>query len=148
VKPVSIFAVHRATHASSRKSTCRICKKCEDQLPETIPPSPRCRLCGQVRRCLPDLSTCPRKDAGRDPDPQNEAKLDWVKEIAEASDHTYESRRMAKALGYRWGAARSLMREAGMWVRYRRRYRVTTSRVTGRLTIGRLCVCSCDWWQE
>jgi len=55
----------------------------------------------------------------------------WVKKIAEASDHTYGFRRMAKALqalGYAVGRhrARTLMREAGVWVRYRRRYRVTT----------------------
>ena len=67
----------------------------------------------------------------RKPDPEREEMLEWVKEIAEASDHTYGSRRMAKALralGYRVGRhqARSLMREAGVWVRYRRHYRVTT----------------------
>jgi hypothetical protein len=30
---------------------------------------------------------------GRDPDPEREEKLEWVKKIAEASDHTYGSRR-------------------------------------------------------
>jgi transposase InsO family protein len=68
----------------------------------------------------------------RDPDPEHEEKLEWVRDLAEASDHTYGSRRMAgalRALGYRVGRhqARSLMREAGVWVRYRRRYRVTTN---------------------
>ena len=68
----------------------------------------------------------------RDPDPEHEEKLDWVKDLAEASDNTYGSRRMAKALralGYRVGRhqARSLMREAGVWVRYRRHYRATTN---------------------
>gem|GEM_PF-5658946 len=29
----------------------------------------------------------------RDPDPEHEEKLEWVKKIAEASDHTYGSRR-------------------------------------------------------
>jgi putative transposase len=58
--------------------------------------------------------------------------LAWVKDLAKASDHTYGSRRMAKALralGYRVGRqqARSLMREADVWVRYRRRYRSTTN---------------------
>jgi transposase InsO family protein len=67
----------------------------------------------------------------RAPDPEHEEKLELVKKIAEASNHTYGSRRMAKALqalGYRVGRrqARTLMREAGVWVRYRRRYRVTT----------------------
>jgi transposase InsO family protein len=68
----------------------------------------------------------------RDPDPEREELLEWVKDIAQASDYTYGSRRMAKALralGYRVGRhqARSLMREAGVWVRYRRRYRSTTN---------------------
>ncbi len=66
------------------------------------------------------------------PDPEREEKLDWVKDLAASSDHTYGSRRMAKALralGYPVGRhqARGLMREAGVWVRYRRRYRVTTN---------------------
>jgi len=68
----------------------------------------------------------------RDPDPEREEMLDWVKDIAEASDHTYGSRRMAKALralGYRVGRhqARSLMREAGVWVRYQRLPCTTTT---------------------
>jgi putative transposase len=67
----------------------------------------------------------------RDPELERKKMLEWVKDIAEASDHTYGSRRMAKALralGYPVGRhhARSLMREAGVWVRYRRRYRATT----------------------
>ena len=68
----------------------------------------------------------------REPDPEREEKLVWIKEIARGSEHTYGSRRMAKglqALGYPVGRyqARGLMREAGLWVRYRRRYRVTTN---------------------
>ena len=68
----------------------------------------------------------------REPDPEREELLEWVKDLAAASDHTYGSRRMARALqalGYRVGRhqARRLMREAGVWVRYRRRYRVTTN---------------------
>ena len=69
----------------------------------------------------------------RDPDPEHEEKLGWVKDLADASDHTYGSRRMAealRALGYGGTGryhARRLMREAGVWVRYRRRYRATTN---------------------
>ena len=68
----------------------------------------------------------------RQPDPEHEEKLEWVKDLAKASDHTYGSRRMAKALralGYQVGRyqARSLMQKAGVWVRYRRRYRSTTN---------------------
>ena len=68
----------------------------------------------------------------QEPDPERAEMLGWVKDVAESSDHTYGSRRMAKALrtlGYPVGRhqARGLMREAGVWVRYRRRYRVTTN---------------------
>ena len=51
-------------------------------------------------------------------DPEHDEMLDWVKRIAEASDHTYGRRRMKKALnalGYpvSRNKARKLMREAG-----------------------------------
>jgi hypothetical protein len=39
-----------------------------------------------------------RQDRDPDPDPEHEEKLEWVKDLAEASDNTYGSRRMAKAL--------------------------------------------------
>lgn len=66
------------------------------------------------------------------PDGGRQALLEQVKELAESSDHTYGSRRMARALralGFPVGRyqARSLMGEAGIWVRYRRRYRATTN---------------------
>jgi hypothetical protein len=63
---------------------------------------------------------------GQDPDPLREEMLGWIKDLAKGSDHTYVSRRMAKGLrasGYpveRY-QARGLMREAGVWVRYRHR---------------------------
>lgn len=68
----------------------------------------------------------------QEPDPEREEQLGWVKAMAEDSDHTYGSRRMARglrALSYavRRHQARGLMREAGVAVRYRRRYRVTTN---------------------
>ena len=86
-----------------------------------------CRLLGVSRGGFYDYL----RRQQRDPDPEHEEKLEWVKDLAEASDHTYGSRRMARALqalGYPVGRhqARRLMREAGVWVRYRRRYRVST----------------------
>ena len=86
-----------------------------------------CRLLGMSRSGFYDYL----RRRQRKPDPEREEKLMWVKKLAEGSDHTYGSRRMAKglrALGYPVGRyqARGLMREAGVWVRYRRRYRVTT----------------------
>ena len=88
-----------------------------------------CRVMGVSRNGFYDYL----RRQERDPDPEHEEKLGWVKDLAKASDHTYGSRRMAKALralGYGGTGryqARSLMREAGVWVRYRRRYRATTN---------------------
>jgi transposase InsO family protein len=55
-----------------------------------------------------------------------------VKEIAESSDYSYGSRRMKRALnalGYSVGRrkARSLMLEAGVKARYRKKFKVTTN---------------------
>ena len=66
------------------------------------------------------------------PDPERQEMLAAVKEIAEASDYSYGSRRMARALnalGYPVGRrkARSLMHEAEVRARYRKKYKVTTN---------------------
>lgn len=58
--------------------------------------------------------------------------IDWVQKIAEASHYCYGSRRMKKALnalGYPIGRRRtqSLMKEAQVFVRYRKKYKVTTN---------------------
>ena len=87
-----------------------------------------CQLLGVSRSGFYDFL---RREKG-DPHPEHEEKLEMVKKLAEASEHTYGSRRMSRALrllGYDVGRhqACSLMREAGVWVRYRRRYRVTTN---------------------
>lgn len=65
-------------------------------------------------------------------DPIHEELLEWTKKIAESSDYTYGSRRMKKALnalGYPVGRnkAKELMNEAGVFVRYRKKYKVTTN---------------------
>jgi len=86
-----------------------------------------CRLLGVSRGGF--YAYLRRRERG--PNPERQEKLACVRRLAEASDHTYGSRRMAKglhALRYPVGRyqARGLMREAGIWVCYRRRYRVTT----------------------
>jgi putative transposase len=86
-----------------------------------------CRLLGVSRGGFYDYL---RRQA-REPDPVREEKRVCIRWLAQGSDNTYGSRRMAKglrALGYPVGRdqARRLMREANVWVRYRRRYRVTT----------------------
>lgn len=61
----------------------------------------------------------------------HQALLQCVKDIDVTSDHSYGSRRMREALngcGYSFGRdkTRSLMKEADVQVRYRKRYKVTT----------------------
>lgn len=65
-------------------------------------------------------------------DPLHNDLIEWVKKIAESSHYCYGSRRMRKALnalGYPIGRRKtqSLMKEAGVFVRYRKRYKVTTN---------------------
>ena len=71
------------------------------------------------------------KRCERPPDPHRLRLLSWVKELAQASQCNYGSRRMSKglrALGFAVGRdqVRGLMKEAGIWVRYRKRFKVTT----------------------
>lgn len=58
--------------------------------------------------------------------------VEWMHKIAKASEHSYGSRRMQKALnclGYPIGRrlTRRLMKEAGVQVRYKKKYKVTTN---------------------
>lgn len=67
-----------------------------------------------------------------EPDPQHDEMIEWVGKIAEASDFTYGVRRMKRALnclGYPVGKqrARALMKEAGVSVKRRKKYKVTTN---------------------
>lgn len=63
---------------------------------------------------------------------EDEELKEWIKKIAESSKHSYGSRRMKKALnalGYPVGRSktRRLMKEASVYVRYRKKYKVTTN---------------------
>jgi len=58
--------------------------------------------------------------------------LEWVRRVDDASDHTYGSRRMKRALNYLGypvsrNKARNLMREAEVQVRHRKKFKVTTN---------------------
>jgi putative transposase len=58
--------------------------------------------------------------------------LEWIRKIAESSKYSYGSRRMRKALnalGFPIGRSktRRLMKEAGILVRYRKKYKITTN---------------------
>jgi putative transposase len=63
--------------------------------------------------------------------PLHSEMLDWVKKVATAAENLYGSRRMKHAmncLGFPISRqkARKLMNEAGVWVKYRKKYKVTT----------------------
>ena len=65
-------------------------------------------------------------------DPEHVEILDWIEDIDQSSDHTYGSRRMSKALkilGYPVGRmkAKRLMKEAGVAVKHKKKYKVTTN---------------------
>ncbi len=67
-----------------------------------------------------------------EPDPQHDEMIEWVKNIAEASDFTYGVRRMKRALnalGYPVGKqrTRALMKKVGVSVKRRKKYKVTTN---------------------
>jgi putative transposase len=66
------------------------------------------------------------------PNVEHEAMIEAVKEVAKSSDKSYGARRMKhalNALGYPVGRqkARSLMREADVKARYRKKFKVTTN---------------------
>lgn len=89
-----------------------------------------CRVLGVTRSGF--YSYQKRQQNRPDNDPDYQELLEWVKKIAESSNFTYGSRRMRtalNALGYPFGRqkARRLMREAGVFVRYRKKYKVTTN---------------------
>ena len=72
-----------------------------------------------------------KREALNQPDPMKPELLEWVLKIAEETDYTYGVRRMKKALnllGYPVGKqmTRSLMTEAGVKVKQRKKYKVTT----------------------
>lgn len=88
-----------------------------------------CRLLGVSRNAY--YRYCQRQRDAQ-PDPEHQAMMAAVKEIAEASQYSYGSRRMKRALNalsYPVGRrkSRSLMREAGVKARCRKKYKVTTN---------------------
>jgi putative transposase len=73
-----------------------------------------------------------KRKAQRPIDTTHQEMLEWVKDIAKFSDNTYGERRIQKALNTlsfpvgRTKTAR-LMKEANVWVRYKKKYKVTTN---------------------
>lgn len=90
---------------------------------------PMCRVLGVSRNGYYSFQ---KRQATRSDDLLHWRMVEKVKEIARATDYTYGSRRMKKALnaaGYPVNRhqARKLMKEAGVQVRHRRKYKVTTN---------------------
>ena len=95
---------------------------------KTYPVGLTCQLLGVSRSAYYDYV---QRKGNRRSDPYHEGMLDAVRDIAKSSHYTYGSRRMRKALhelNYlvgRW-KARRLMKEAGVQVKHRKKYKVTT----------------------
>jgi putative transposase len=67
-------------------------------------------------------------------DLRHQEMLEWVKDIAKFSDNTYGERRIQKVLNtLSFPVSRrktaQLMKEAGVWVRYKKKYKATTNSV-------------------
>ncbi|ERH41331.1 transposase IS401 [Legionella pneumophila str. Leg01/53] len=95
---------------------------------KTWPIDLMCRLLGVKRNGYYGYS----KRQSHPDNPERTELMDWIKKVSESSQQTYGSRRMRKALnalGYPIGRnkTRRLMKEAGVWVRYRKKYKVTTN---------------------
>ena len=95
----------------------------------TYPVSLQCQVLGVSRRCYYRYRRC---CDNKPIDPDHLEMLRLIKKIAEETDDTYGSRRMKKVLN-NWGfpisrnKARKLMKEAGVQVKHRRKYKVTTN---------------------
>ena len=96
---------------------------------KTWPVDVMCRLMGIHRD---GYYSYQRRQKDQSEDFEHEEMLEWIKEVAKATDHTYGSRRIKNALnalGYPVGRRKTkrLMREAEVFVRYRKKYKVTTN---------------------
>jgi len=94
----------------------------------TYPISLQCQVLGVSRNGYYHYQ---RTTVNRPIDPEHEEILAWIKKIAAASDYSYGSRRMKKALNalgfpLSRNKARKLMQEAAVQVRHRKKYKVTT----------------------
>ena len=96
---------------------------------KTWPVDLMCRLLGVTRSGYYGYQ---HRNAGRVNDHYHQELLEAVRDIAKASDDSYGSRRMERALNIlsypvSRNKARKLMREAGVQVKHRKKYKVTTN---------------------
>ena len=95
---------------------------------KTWPVDLMCRLLGVKRNGY--YSYAKRKQSQPE-DPVHQEMIEWIQDIAELSEYTYGERRMKKALNilsYPVGRSKtkSLMKEAGVQVRHKKKFKVTT----------------------
>lgn len=95
----------------------------------TYPISLQCQVLGVSRSGYYNYQS---SQASKPDDTKHQEMLEWIKDIAESSDNSYGSRRMKIALNILGfpvsrNKARKLMREAGVQVRHRKKYKVTTN---------------------
>ena len=101
-----------------------------DQHKKTWPIDSLCRLLGVYRNCFYSYQIrCQNKSSSH----QHHALLNTLKNIAKRSRNCYGTRRLQKALqanGYQVGRSkvRSLMKEASIYVRIRKKYKHTSSK--------------------
>jgi hypothetical protein len=73
-----------------------------------------------------------RRQANKIDDPEYDDIIEWIQDIAKFSGYTYGERRIKASLGAlsfpmsRYKVAK-LMKEAGVWVRSKKKYKVTTN---------------------
>lgn len=135
------------------------------QKKKTCPVGLMCRLMGVSRSAYYDYVRCTDNCSESQ---CHEEMLETVRNIANYSHHSYGSRRIEKALnalGYQVGRwkARSLMREAGVQARHRKKYKVTTdskhkqpvfeNKLNRQFDVAKpdqvyVCDITCIWTQE
>ena len=89
-----------------------------------------CRVLGVKRNNF--YSFQKRQNEKESDDCEREELFFWIKDIARFSDNTYGARRMKRvlnALSFKVSRQKTqkLMEEAGVWVRYKKKYKVTTN---------------------
>lgn len=89
-------------------------------------------MCQALGVCRHNYYSAMRREQALESGPQHDELIEWVEKIADASDFTYGVRRMKRALnclGYPVGKlrTRALMKEAGVSVKRRKKYKVTTN---------------------
>jgi putative transposase len=96
---------------------------------KTWPIDPMCRLLEVERN---NYYSYQKRNANKVEDRVHGDMLEKVKEIAKATDNTYGARRIKRKLNsmsFPVGRVKTkqLMKEAGVWVRYKKKYKVTTN---------------------